>query len=251
VPRPSPDFLPPSKLQWAQELPRALYGLASLPASRRVLLDAPVGDGRPVMLLPGLFNSDRANGLMRGYLRRLGYDARGWGLGRNFGTRTIGVEGERFLTALEKFSSESDAPVTLIGISLGGIIARFAAHRRPELVREVITIASPFAGDPRATNVWRAFELFTGDRVDSAHVAARRVEVAAPLPVPATAIWSRDDGLVNGNICHDPADTTLHSIEVRSGHVGVQTRPAVLLAVAQVLGKQRPQSSTLDLRQVT
>jgi triacylglycerol lipase len=48
-----------------------------------------------------------------------------------------------------------------------------------------------------------------------------------------TAIWSRSDGLVNGMICHDAAS---RAIEVRSSHVGVQVRPAVMLAVARVLG---------------
>ncbi|MES3083770.1 hypothetical protein [Sphingomonas faeni] len=35
------------------------------------------------MVLPGLFNTDRSNFVMRGYLKRLGYRATGWGLGRN------------------------------------------------------------------------------------------------------------------------------------------------------------------------
>ncbi len=128
---------------------------------------------------------------------------------------------------------ETGAPVTLIGVSLGGIMARFAAHRLPGMVREVVTISSPFAGDPRATNVWRAFELLTGERVDAPHVRAQSALVAEPLPVPSTAIWSRSDGLVNGMICHDAAS---RAIEVRSSHVGVQVRPAVMLAVARVLG---------------
>lgn len=55
--------------------------------------------------------------------------------------------------------------------------------------------------------------------------------IATPPPVPTTAIWSRSDGLVTGAICRDEASA---AIEVRSSHLGVQVRPAVLLAVARV-----------------
>jgi len=224
---------PPSKLLWALEVPRGAWGLASLAGARTMLAQAPRGDGRAVMLLPGLFNSDASGVFLRRYLRRLGYRAEGWGLGRNLGARTIGPEGERLLARIRALYDETGAPVTLIGVSLGGIMARFATHRLPGMVREVVTISSPFAGDPRATNVWRAFELLTGERVDAPHVRAQSALVAEPLPVPSTAIWSRSDGLVNGMICHDAAS---RAIEVRSSHVGVQVRPAVLLAVARVLG---------------
>jgi pimeloyl-ACP methyl ester carboxylesterase len=193
------------------------------------------GDGRPVMLLPGLVNSDRSMFLMRRYLNRLGYRAVGWELGRNLGARTIGQEGDRLLARIAKLHGESGETVTLVGVSLGGIMARFVAHRMPDAVREVITVSSPYAGNPRATRVWRAFERLTGERIDSADVIARREEIARPLPVPMTAIWSRSDGLVNGLICHDPEDPGCRAIEIRSGHLGVQIRPQVLRAVANVL----------------
>jgi hypothetical protein len=101
-------------------------------------------------------------------------------------------------------------------------------------VREVITISAPFAGSPRATNVWRAFEFLTGDKIDSEHVRAQAAEIASPLPVPATAIWSRSDGLVNGLICR-ANDPGCRNIEIRSSHLGVQVRPETLRALADVL----------------
>jgi triacylglycerol lipase len=224
---------PPSKLLWALEVPRGAWGLASLAGARATLAQAPRGDGRAVLLLPGLFNGDASGVFLRRYLRGLGYRAEGWRLGRNLGARTIGPDGARLFARIRALHDETGAPVTLVGVSLGGIMARFAAHRMPGMVREVVTISSPFAGDPRATNVWRAFELLTGERVDAPHVRAQSALVAKPLPVPSTAIWSRSDGLVNGMICHDAAS---RAIEVRSSHIGVQVRPAVMLAVARVLG---------------
>lgn len=221
----------PSKLLWAAELPRAAWTVASWPRHRATLAAAPRGDGRPVMLLPGLFNSDRSNFVLRRFLLGLGYDAHGWGLGRNRGARTVGAEGERIVAAVEALYGRA-GPVTLIGVSLGGIVARLVAHRRPDLVRQVVTISSPFAGPGKATNVWRAFEWGTGERLDDPAVMARSAAIARPLPVPSAAIWSPSDGLVNGTICRDEAG---EAIEVRSGHLGVQVKPEVLLAVARVL----------------
>ena len=224
---------PPSKRLWALEVPRGAFGLASLAFAGATLAQGPRGDGRPVLLLPGLFNGDRSNMFLRRYLVSLGYRAEGWGLGRNFGARAIGAEGDRLIDRVRALHDETGERVTLVGVSLGGIMARFVAHQAPDLVREVITISSPFAGSPRATNVWRAFEALTGERIDAPEVIARSALIAQPLPVPTSAIWSRSDGLVNGMICHDGDG---RAVEVRSSHLGVQVRPQVLLAVAQVLG---------------
>lgn len=226
----------PSKLLWAAEVPRAGWALMSWPRHRRALNAVREGDGRPVMLLPGLLNTDRTNIVLLRFLNKLGYRAHGWGLGRNFGVRTVGADAERLIARIEALAA-AEGPVTLVGVSLGGIIARLVAHRRPELIREIVTISSPFAGDGKATNVWRVFELATGERLDDPAVVSRSAEIASPPTVPTTAIWSRSDGLVAGAHCRD---THGRSIEIRSSHLGVQIRPEVLIAVAQILGSHRP-----------
>lgn len=225
---------PPPLMLTVREWPRAAATVARLALRWRTLAGDRAGDGRPVMLLPGLFNSDRSNAALRAYLRRIGYDARGWGLGRNLGSRTIGGEAEALIARIAALAAEAGQPVTLIGVSLGGIMARLVAHRRPDLVRAVVTISSPYAAHPHATRVWRAFELFTGERVDDPHVTALAAEIVRPLSVPATAIWSASDGLVAGDACRggDCAE-----IEVHSGHLGVQLDPDVLVAVAGVLSQ--------------
>jgi pimeloyl-ACP methyl ester carboxylesterase len=223
---------PPSTLALLAEWPRAAFGLGELAALWPGLRRLPRGDGRPVLVLPGLVNSDRSNLVMRALLRRLGYRVWGWGLGRNLGARTIGAEGERLIDRIAAIHRETGEKVTLVGISLGGIMSRIAAHRRPDLVREVITISAPFAGPPSATNVWRPFEWLTGERITDAVVAERLEEAVRPLPVPSTAIWSRSDGLVNGLICRTSEG---RAVEVRSSHLFVQMRVEVLRAVAGVL----------------
>lgn len=223
---------PPGRLAFLLELPRAAGSVMSLFRAQPALRGAPSGDGRPVLILPGLFNSDRSNVVMHRFLRKLGYRTFGWGLGRNRGVKAVGRDAERLIARIEAVRAETGEPVTLIGVSLGGIMARIAAHRRPDLVREVITVSSPFAGPPTATNVWKAFELLTGEKIGDESVLANAAEAAAPPGVPATAIWSRSDGLVNGMICHDDH---CRSIEINSSHIGVQLKPETLLAIAGVL----------------
>jgi pimeloyl-ACP methyl ester carboxylesterase len=225
---------PPPLRHTLVEWPRAAWGVAELSLKWRGLLATPRGDGRPVMVLPGLFNSDRSNAVMVRYLAKLGYRTSGWGLGRNLGRRTIGSEGERLFARVAEAADAAGTPVTLVGVSLGGIMARLAAHRLPEQVREVITVSSPYAGPARATRVWRAYQRITGDRIDAAETLALAALVRSPLPVPATAIWSRSDGLVNGLACRGD---DCRAIEVRSSHLGVQLRPEVLRAVAGVLAE--------------
>ena len=229
---------PPSKALWAAELPRALWMGATWWRHRAELAAAPQGDGRAVMVLPGLFNSDRSNIVLRRYLAARGYRVHGWGLGRNLGVRSVGPDAGHLIARIESVADRG--PVTLIGISLGGIMARMVAQARPDLVAGVVTISSPYAGPARATNVWRAFETLTGERVDDPAVIARSAAIAGPLPCPSAAIWSRSDGLVAGIICRD--DTT-PAVEVRSSHLWVQHRPQVLAAVAPILAGWPPPGS--------
>src|SRR5579875_948748 len=210
---------PPSKLAMAAELPRAAWTLGSLAFARPMLMAAPRGDGRPVMLLPGLFTSDVSNGVLRRYLEALGYRAAGWQLGYNFSLRTIGTDGARLRERIAALAAEAGEPVTLIGVSLGGVMARFAAQRWTELVREVITVSAPFAGSPKATNLWRTYQWLTGERIDSPQAQALLAECAAPMPVKSTAIWSRSDGFVNGMICHDPSDANCRCLHIDSSHM--------------------------------
>ena len=54
----------------------------------------------------------------------------------------------------------------LVGWSLGGVFAREVAKLRPELVETVVTLGSPFSGDPHSNNVWRLYEWIAGHTVD-------------------------------------------------------------------------------------
>lgn len=230
-----PPFPAPSRLLWAAELPRAAWTIAEAAFARQLLAGAPGGDGRPVMALPGVAMGDFSVARLAAYLRGLGYRAETWGLGINRALRTIGEDGERLIARIEAMHAATGEPVTLVGVSLGGIMARIVAHRRPDLVGAVVTIHSPYAGDGRATNVRRAFEWVSGESIDSPRLAELLAEARRPLPVPATALWSRSDGLVNGAACHVPGEPGLRAIELRGGHLLVGQRARVLRTVADTL----------------
>src|SRR3546814_15481847 len=62
-----------------------------------------------------------------------------------------------------------------------------------DLVAKVVTLGSPFSGDPRHNNVWRLYELVAGHRVDEPPL---KVELGVKPQVPTFALCSRRDGTV-------------------------------------------------------
>lgn len=233
-----PVLPPPGKLKLAAELPRAAATLAAAVLQHRALRDAPPGDGRPVMVLPGVATGDSSVALLAAYLRRLGYRAETWQLGVNRGVRTVGDDAQRLIDRIEAMARTHDAPVTLVGVSLGGIMARIVAHRAPASVRQVITVCSPYAADARATNAWRTYQLLSGERVDGPAVLARFAEARQPLPMPGVAIWARDDGMVNGDACHVSGEPGLRVFAIDGGHLLVSLRPELWRLIARLLADE-------------
>ncbi|MCC2981245.1 esterase/lipase family protein [Sphingomonas sp. IC4-52] len=240
----------PSPLLGLTEIPRALFEFGMLPWAAPALASVPRGDGHPVLVIPGFNASDRATHVLRSYLRRLGYDAHGWALGRNRGPRSIGNEGERLIQRVEAIYDRQQRRVSLIGWSLGGIMARAVCRRVPERVRQVITLGAPFAGAPRDTRVWRMYEFLTGQKVDGDSARAYLHEGETPLPVPSTAIWSRDDGIVPWANCVEPHYATSDNIEVFGSHFGLPVNPAVLYAIADRLAQPEDGWKPFDRRGV-
>lgn len=228
---------PPSALLALTELPRALMELGSLPLASPILSRAPRGDGHPVLVLPGFIAGDASTGVMRRYLKRLGYDAHAWELGRNLGPKAIGHEGEKLVDRLRAVHGLTGRKVSLVGWSLGGIMARLVAARAPDTVRQVITLGSPFTGSPKATNVWRAYEMLTGQKIDDARAREQMAQSAGTLPVPSTAIYTREDGIVAWQNCLEPDGPETDNIQVHGSHCGLGVNPAVLYAVADRLAQ--------------
>lgn len=147
--------------------------------------------GQPVMVLPGFLAHDFTTVRLRRSLRAAGYAVQGWGLGFNLGAR--GDLLDRLAARITAFAASSGQPVTLVGWSLGGVFAREVAKLIPQDVRLVVTLGSPFSGDPHANNAWRLYELVNDHPVDQPPIEAH---LADKPSVPTVALWSRRDGIV-------------------------------------------------------
>jgi pimeloyl-ACP methyl ester carboxylesterase len=212
---------------------RAPWEFAALLASAPWLRRLPRGDGHPVLVFPGLGVSDVTTLPMRTLLRRQGFAASPWEQGFNFGPRDGVLEGCRAL--LRRTAERHGGPVSLVGWSLGGVYARELAKEQPGLVRCVVTLGSPFAGHPRATNAWRLFELVSGK---TAHDPALLAQIRRAPPVPTTSIYSRTDGVVAWQCSVNDAAAHTENIEVRTAsHMGMGLNPLVLYAVADRLAQ--------------
>ena len=224
---------PPSLFLMLAEA-RSLFELNSSLLLSPLLLRAPKGDGHPVLTLPGFLASDLSMAPMRRYLKELGYDTHAWKMGRNFG----GVSSKRgaLRDLLTGIHEQTGRKVSLVGWSLGGIYARDLALQLPDMVRAVITLGSPFANDIRATNATRLYEALSGEAVDDNPEI--RQAIAGDLPVPATSIYSRTDGIVNWHTNLLRPSKTAENIEVHfASHIGLGVNPAALWAVADRLAQ--------------
>ncbi len=211
---------------------RGLADLAALPLAAPWLAAAPRGDGHGVLVWPGLLASDPSTAVLRQFLRWLGYDARGWDLGRNRGPTAAVLAGLPVTVAAH--AERTGGPVSLVGWSLGGIFARETARQHPELVRQVITLGSPFAQThPRQSHAEAPYQRFRHLHGPGAQQA--REQIAKPIDVPSTSVYSRWDGIVSWRTCVEP-ETALHqNVEVRCSHLGFGVDPATLWLVADRL----------------
>jgi hypothetical protein len=234
---------PPSRLLFALEL-RTLPELGGFVASLPLLTAlSPRGDGHPVLVLPGLVTSDRSTVPLRTFLKGRGYATYGWALGRNYGPLP-GFE-EKMLGRVKQLADKHGRKVSLVGWSLGGIYARQLAKMLPDEVRGVITLGSPFNGDPRATNAWKLYEFTSGHKVDDRerHMGGA---ISDSPPVPTTAIYSRTDGICAWQCCVEHEGPRTESIEVEASHCGLGHHPAVVYAIADRLAQPEGQWKKFD-----
>jgi pimeloyl-ACP methyl ester carboxylesterase len=199
--------------------------------ARRRLAAAPRGEGRTVLVLPGLGVGDLSTHALRRFLRRRGFDCRGWGLGRH--RPQVGDTLARMLPRLEELAAETGGRVALVGWSLGGIVARELARMRPDLVERVVTLGTPVVGGARGTALAAIARLYGWDLAEIDRAVA---EVArTPIRVPVTAIFSRRDGIVGWQATLDRSTPGARHLEATSCHWALGLDPDVLEAVAAEL----------------
>lgn len=181
------------------QIPRLLVHLGPLLVRRRV-------PARCVVVLPGRGTDDPTTLPLRLYLRALGHRVEGWHLGPNHGRVDELLPLAR--ARVRRSADDHGAPVTLVGQSLGGYIAREVARSEPHAVDRLVTLGAP--------------------------IFARRSPGAIRCPV--TAIYSDADQVVPAAraIDRDPATT---NVEVRSTHFSMGIDPDVWRVVADTLGE--------------
>jgi hypothetical protein len=199
------------------------------------LLGAPRGDGHTVLDIPGWKAPELTGAPLRAYLRALGYDARGWGFGTNTGDPRRDVQ--RLTRRVLDLVDESGSPVSLVGWSLGGLIAREVARRQPHAVRRVVTYGTPVVGGPQFTAVARAYGP---EAAVATRAVTERLDAGSPITVPLTVVFSRRDGVVSWEACIDRASPHVEHVEVRSTHLGMGLDPDVWTVVAHRLADPRP-----------
>ena len=223
--------------------PRAFLEMALLPASLPLLLEAPQGDGHPVLLLPGFLADEKSLIALKLFLTRKGYDVRTWGLGRNVGFRSKYVKA--LPQKIRHLHYKTGRKVSLVGWSLGGVFSMLGAHEAKECVRSVITLGSPVSLDSKGsqspTIVKALYRLVSHPLGSTAHVMQPRVKnlrEGKRLPIPTSCLYSLGDGVVPPQEATIDGDPALHeNIRVPGSHLGLGFNGLVLAIIADRLAQ--------------
>jgi triacylglycerol lipase len=242
LPRPARPAMSPI---W-REIRAAVALLAGRGTDTRATWPAPLG-GPPVVLVPGYLAGDRALAALAARLAELGHRPHPSGISRNVdcSERTVAQLADR----LERIAADHGGPVAIVGHSRGGLLARVAASRRPDLVSGIIALATP-QRDPLAVH---PLLLLHGAALGAAAAlglrgllsyscslgrccARFRADLARPLPagVGHLSVYSRRDGVVDWRACLDPAG---RHVEVVSTHCGMPADGVALHVIAGALDR--------------
>jgi pimeloyl-ACP methyl ester carboxylesterase len=188
---------------------------------------SPDGAGHVVLVVPAFLANDLFTRRLRQYLTRCGYRAYGWNAGINWGP-TPRLQA-RLRRRLAELATLEGGKIGVVGVSLGGVMARDLAYDRPGDIRHVVTVVGAFRL-PTASTIEPLIQLFAHFYRPALDIA----RLATPLPVLATAIYTRKDGIVAWESCRAD-DPRCADIECGGTHVTVCRNPKVLRAVAERL----------------
>ena len=201
--------------------------------------------GDPVLLVPGFLAGDGSLALMSRSLRAQGFRTYRSHIHANIGC-TLNAAAQ-LEARLETIALRRESRVQVVGHSLGGMLARGIAVRRPDLVSNVVTLGSPMLA-PGAHHVSLSASVDMLVRLSRAGVpglmaedcvagaCARQSFDESRSPMPAgvgfTAVYSRRDGIVDWRACIDPL---ARSVEVSASHLGMAWDPRVIDIVSDSL----------------
>ncbi len=243
------DMRPPKLAHTVMELGRVFLEISSSLMLGPLFKALPKGDGHSVMTIPGFMGADGSTAQLRKFLNNRGYKAVPWGLGRN-SSEHQGEGLDKFLAhraetekliaqRIEQEFEESGRKVTLIGWSLGGLYAVAMAHQYPQMIRQVITLGTPY-GDPRGTALYSVMDRMY-DNAESVDEASLRRWIdhtyrGGQLKVPVLALYSETDGIVGAGIARCEADPRyVTNMKVMASHIGFPFNPLVFAVIANHL----------------
>lgn len=218
----------------------------------------PAWRGEPVLLVPGFLAGDLTLRLMGRALRERGFRTYRSRIHSNVSC-TQGV-GQQLEARLEQIAERRGARVQLVGHSLGGMLARGVAARRPDLVSGIVTLGSPVLAPGAhhrclgvALDVLMRLnrlglpQLMSVDcvRGDCARQSLADCQAPMPAEVAFTAVYSRRDGIVDWRACVDPA---AEAVEVSATHLGMALDPRVLQVVVGALTRRTSSAADLSAR---
>jgi triacylglycerol lipase len=201
--------------------------------------------GDPVILVPGFLAGDGTLGLMARVLRAQGFRTYRSHIHANVGC-TLNAAAQ-LEARLESIVLRRGSRVQIVGHSLGGMLARGVAVRRPDLVSNIVTLGSPMlAPGAHHRSLTASVELLvrlsragvpglmSADCVGGACARQSFDESRRPMPagVGFTAIYSKRDGIVDWRACVDPLAVP---VEVSASHLGMAWDPRVIDAVTGAL----------------
>jgi triacylglycerol lipase len=199
----------------------------------------------PVLLVPGFMAGDYTLRLMSRYLRSQGYRTYAAQIRSNSGC--LAETADHLERRLESIAIRREREVTLVGHSLGGLLSRGLAARRPDLVSGIVTMGSPLLA-PSAVhrlllvNVQlllalqrRGLAKVMGADCTAGECARTMWEEAQTPLLPGlafTSIYSKRDGIMDWHACLDTAAT---HVEVPTSHCGMAIDPIVFDVVTHAL----------------
>jgi len=199
---------------------RELWDLQFYAPPRPDPASLPSGEGRAVLVIPALLTDDWYTKGLRTYLSRCGFLAFASKLGPNWGP-TPKIR-DKLRKRVADIRSRVGMTINLIGISMGGLLARDLAFDYPNDIAHVVTIGSPITL-PAASNLEGLIRLcapFYSDDIDLARLGR-------PLPVPWTSIYSKRDGIIDWRSCL-AEETGGVCIEVDAPHLAMARNPDAL-----------------------
>ncbi len=217
--------------------------------------DVPAAEPQPIALVPGFLAGDASLSGLTDWLRRGGHRTARVGIRMNVGCSTALVD--RLEERVERHADRHGGPVTVVGQSRGGVLARSLALRRPDLVSRLVTLGSPMV-EPFAVHPLLLAQVVALGALGTLGVPGlfnhrcfrgecceefrRQAYEDLPDGVHHVSIYSRSDGIVDWRSC---LVRGAEHVEVPGTHFGMALNRHVYRVLAGELARGEPPVASL------